>query len=94
MSDDPIHALARANPFPNDGPVDVPSMTFAPKPGHVSGAWVQRCVVVASLALGASLGWGLISTIVEPAASIPNRCVVVGARVVVAKGVCIADSRP
>lgn len=91
MSDDPIRALARANPFPNDAPVALPGVAVAPTHGFAHGGWAQRVVVAASLALGASLGWGLIATIIDPAAARPNRCVIVGGQVVEAKGVCIAS---
>jgi hypothetical protein len=89
MSDDPLRALARANPFPNDTPVTLPEVTVAPRHGFTRVAWTQRGVVVVSLALGASLGWGLIATIIDPAEARPNRCVVVGAQVVESRGVCI-----
>lgn len=91
MSDDPLRSLARANPFPNDQPVTLPHLTVTAREGGTRRAWPQRGVVLVSMALGASLGWGLIATISDPADARPNRCVVVGARVVEAQGLCVAS---
>lgn len=91
MSDDPLRSLARANPFPNDQPVTLPQLTVTAREGATRGAWTQRGVVLVSVALGASLGWGLIARIANPAEARPNRCVVVGAQVVEARGLCIAS---
>jgi len=94
MSDDPLHALARANPFPNDAPIVVPNVTVAARASSRRRPWPQRSIVAASMAVGATLGWGIIATIIAPADSHPNRCVVVGAQVVEANGVCIASPGP
>lgn len=93
MTDDPLHALARANPFPNDAPVDLPDLVVTTTPS-TRRSWVDRCVVAASLALGASLGWGLISSIVDPADTRSNRCVVISSEVVDANGVCLTSASP
>jgi hypothetical protein len=94
MSDDPIRALARANPFPNDAPVKLPDAAVSRPHRHLRNTRAQRVTIALSLALGASVGWGLITAITEPATTRSNRCVVVADQVVQAQGVCIATNGP
>lgn len=93
MSDDPLDALARANPFPNELPVDVPDIRASAmaRPGR----WLDRGGVAASVLLGATLGWTVIAALGGSTREPPaHRCVVIGS-VVVAEtdGLCLSSGR-
>lgn len=93
MSNDPIDALARLNPVPDDVDVALPDGLDSISATIGRSKLEGRATLVAILA-GALLGWVVIGATSNTAPSSSAGCVIIGGEVTSSPGICVVAPAP